>query len=78
MDPFSEAVKAASIGDNVGPVESEFGFHIIQVRAREERERGEAALERAKNQAFEEWLEEQRNEKDITVHDIWSDYIPQQ
>src|SRR5262249_23319813 len=34
---FSDAVKTADIGALVGPVKSQYGYHIIQVRAREDR-----------------------------------------
>ncbi|MEL6984349.1 MAG: peptidylprolyl isomerase [Actinomycetota bacterium] len=29
--PFAEAVDAAELGENVGPVETEFGFHVLTV-----------------------------------------------
>ena len=34
VKPFEDAVFSAKVGDIVGPVQSEFGFHIIQVEQR--------------------------------------------
>lgn len=78
VGPFAEAVTDAEIGEIVGPVNTEFGYHIIQVRAREEREITEDALENTKNQRFDQWLADFRNneENDITIHPIWVDHIP--
>ncbi len=77
---FSEAIETAEIGELVGPVETEFGFHIIQVRSKEERtgEDVDAQLESAKQQNFSRFVEELRtsNEDNIEIFDIWLDYVP--
>ena len=36
VKPFEDAVFSAKVGDIVGPVQTEFGFHIIQVESRTE------------------------------------------
>ncbi len=77
---FAEAIENAEIGAIVGPVETEFGFHIIQVRSKEERggEEIESELEIAKQQEFGRYLEELReaNEANIEIFDNWIDYVP--
>lgn len=77
---FREAVETADIGALVGPVETEFGFHIIQVRSREERsgEEVEAQLESAKQQEFSNYVEDLResNEANIEIFDTWLNYVP--
>src|SRR5262249_17933788 len=52
---FEQAVKDAPIGEIVGPVKSEFGYHIIQVRAREDRKVEDADLPQVKAQLFAKW-----------------------
>ncbi len=78
VEPFRDAVIAAEIGEIVGPVESDFGFHIIQVRAREDRELSESEFERAKDSAFNDWLEETTSEEanDIERRDNWPQHVP--
>lgn len=80
VDPFADAIRDAEIGAIVGPVETQFGFHIIQVRAREDRDADEQQLEQFKEQAFNNWLDEyrQQNAASIEVFDIWVNFVPQQ
>jgi len=77
---FREAVENAEIGAIVGPVKSEFGYHIIQVRSREERSGDDVAaqLESAKQREFSLFLEELRanNTDNIELYDNWIDYVP--
>jgi parvulin-like peptidyl-prolyl isomerase len=77
---FRDAVTDAEIGAIVGPVESEFGFHIIQVRSKEERSGDAVAneLETAKQQAFAQYVDSLRadNEENIDISDSWVNYVP--
>lgn len=75
---FAEAVTNANIGELVGPIQTDFGYHIIQVRAREEREAEEAVLTNIKESVFSRWLTEQREamSAQISISDIWLDNIP--
>jgi peptidyl-prolyl cis-trans isomerase D len=78
--PFADAVREAELGAFVGPVESEFGFHVLQVRAREERSLEDAAYEQAKLRTFENWLEDIRAQEEtagtIETFDVWVDNVP--
>jgi parvulin-like peptidyl-prolyl isomerase len=78
VEPFADAVRDAPIGEIVGPVESEFGLHIIQVEAREDRELTETQLDTARARAFEEWLTElrQSEDADFETNSIWIDFVP--
>lgn len=78
VEPFADAVRELPIGEISEPVQSEFGFHIIQVRAREEREVSENELQQVRSRLFGEWLDSLRdsNEENITLSDNWTDYVP--
>lgn len=78
VTPFADAVRDAEIGALVGPVETEFGFHVIQVRAREDRELDEAGLDNAKNRAFDDWLQDIRDSagEAIQIFPIWTSFVP--
>ncbi len=54
---FEDAVFNAELGQIVGPVQSQFGYHIIQVHAREVRDLTEAELTEKRQTAFNEWLQ---------------------
>lgn len=75
---FQDAVLTAPIGEIVGPVESEFGFHIIQVRAREEREVEGDDLQTIRQAEFSLWMADLResSEENITINDNWPGYLP--
>lgn len=76
--PFEQAVLSLPIGELSEPIESEFGFHIIQVRAREDREITEEERSRIRQSAFDKWLSELRtaNEANIQIFDSWTNYVP--
>jgi parvulin-like peptidyl-prolyl isomerase len=75
---FEQAVLEAPIGEIVGPIKTEFGYHIIEVRAREEREIEEAQLPSLKSQVFGKWLEQLKadNPDAIQIFDNWVNYVP--
>jgi parvulin-like peptidyl-prolyl isomerase len=78
VKPFADAVVAAEIGAIVGPVQTEFGYHIIQVRAREDRELTEEQVSQAKEAEFSTWLEELKTSKAATTQTFsnWVNYVP--
>ena len=78
VGPFRDAVIEAPTGEIYGPVESEFGYHIIQVRSRETREASEQELETARRSAYQSWADNLRteNEDEISVNDSWINYMP--
>ena len=68
--PFEDAVFAAQVGDLIGPIESELGWHIAVVEAIFESgyvpfERARSDIEAdllsvARGRAFDQWLEQER------------------
>lgn len=71
---FAKAIREAQIGQIVGPVQTQFGFHIIQVRAFEERDLTEQEIDSAKSRALDIWLEANRVGK-FEIYDNWSSFI---
>jgi foldase protein PrsA len=71
VGPFARAALRIPVGEVGGPVETDFGFHVIHVLDRQTRsfeEVREALLEEARGQVFTEWLLERVEAADIRVN----------
>ena len=77
---FRQAIEDAEISALAGPVESEFGFHILQVRGKEARSGADIALqlERAKRQELDRLTQSLRDQQSdsFEIFDSWLDSIP--
>ncbi len=75
---FADAVTTAKIGDFVGPVKSQFGYHIIQVRAREDRPLTDAQYNQAMSTKFAQYLKDLRSSADtnVQIYDTWTNNVP--
>lgn len=78
VEAFQEAVLNGEIGAILGPIETEFGYHIIQVNGREVRPLSPSTLRDRQNQALTEWLDGLKAEADIDRRDDWIDRIPEE
>lgn len=58
------------------PVKSQFGYHIIQLIAKQERPLSADQYSAAKNKAFEDWLVAARTEYGVEIYDIWKQRVP--
>lgn len=78
VEEFANAVRDAEIGAFVGPVQTEFGFHIIQVRGREEREMSDDEYAQAKERFLIDWIADTREQQaaNIQTFDVWVDNVP--
>lgn len=84
VGPFDEAVFTSEVGEIVGPVETDFGFHVIEVteRVSESYEdvaddiREELNQER-RGRVIQEWIAERMNEADVTVNPRFGEWNAQ-
>jgi peptidyl-prolyl cis-trans isomerase D len=58
------------------PVQSSFGYHIIQLIAKQERPLTADQYKSAKDQVFSEWLTAAREEYGVETFDIWKEHVP--
>lgn len=73
---FEQAAFELEIGEISEPVQSQFGWHIIQVLGSEDRPLSPSAYERLKQERFQEWLTESRTQADVQILDYWVARVP--
>jgi peptidyl-prolyl cis-trans isomerase D len=77
VSEFSEAAFSLAEGEISEPIQTTFGFHIIQVIGRRESQILPAEFAQRQQTAFVEWLAEQRNSRDdIEINPNWERYVP--
>ena len=77
VEPFEEAAFGAEVGEVVGPVESQFGYHIIQVLGKEERPAPASQLNNLVFTALTELLNQYKEEANIEfAQEDWVKYTP--
>ena len=74
---FSEAAFSLAEGEISEPIQTTFGFHIIQVIGKRVSQVLPAEFAQRQQTAFVEWLAEQRNSRDdIEINPNWDRYVP--
>ena len=73
---FADAAFSQEIGEIGQPVQSDFGYHIILVIAREELPLNATQLEQKKETEFTNWLTAAKEDADITTYDSWQAVVP--
>jgi parvulin-like peptidyl-prolyl isomerase len=58
------------------PVASQYGFHIIQLIAQQDRPLTADQYETAKNKVYQDWLTAAREEYGVEIFDVWKDRVP--
>lgn len=77
VDEFSDVAFDLEVGEISDPVETEFGYHIIQVLGKRESQVLPNEFQADKQDAFETWLTEQRSQReDVVIYDVWEEYVP--
>jgi len=58
------------------PVQTTYGFHIIELIAKQERPLTAQQYEAAKNKVFTDWLAAARETYGVETFDLWKQYVP--
>lgn len=73
---FEIAAFTQPIGEIGKPIQSQFGWHIIQVLGREERPVDEARFNQIKDDTFADWIKTVRSGAKIDINDFWKEIVP--
>jgi parvulin-like peptidyl-prolyl isomerase len=73
---FKDAVLNAEIGQIIGPIETQYGYHIIQVHAREVRALSASDLQTRRSDAYQKWLDDKKAAANIKRRSDWPDRVP--
>jgi foldase protein PrsA len=73
---FEEAAFTQEIGGIGEPVQSQFGFHIIQVLGHDYIPITASQIEQKRETAFTEWLAQAREDADIVINEDWPQRVP--
>jgi len=76
VEPFEQAAFAGEVGQVVGPVQSDFGWHLIEILGHEVRPLDPDSYERELSRLFNEWLDQATQEAEVVIHDYWVDRLP--
>lgn len=76
VDAFRDAALNSTVGEIVGPIETEYGYHIMQVHGREIRPLSDSELQSKRDQIFSDWLTEQKASAEVSRRDDWRDRVP--
>ncbi len=74
--PFEEAAFSLKVGEISQPVKSDFGWHVIQVIAREERPLDASAYKSATDKVFNDFLTSLRDTYKVETFDLWKSVVP--
>jgi parvulin-like peptidyl-prolyl isomerase len=74
---FEEAAFSLDIGEVSDPVQSTFGWHIIQKLGQEMRTLDDNTYTQMRQTLFNDWLTLQRSESDIQSDDTWGEVYPE-
>ncbi|MEJ5241283.1 MAG: peptidylprolyl isomerase [Anaerolineales bacterium] len=76
VQEFEDAAFSLPIGEISQPIKTTYGYHIIQVLARQVRPLSDQELQTKRQQFFDEWLQNQRDQAQLTIYNRWKERVP--
>lgn len=73
---FEKVAFNLEIGEISEPVQSEFGYHIIQALGHQDVPLNASQYEQKKETDFSNWLVTKRGQSEITTYDVWKQRVP--
>ena len=76
VQEFEDAAFSQPVGEIGKPVQSQYGYHIIQVLGHEVRPLTDSEFSQLKQQAVSDWLTQAKAEAKVTTYDFWKNIVP--
>jgi parvulin-like peptidyl-prolyl isomerase len=73
---YEDAAYKLNIGEISQPVQSQSGWHVIQLLGKEVRPIDQYKYEQLRQTKFQEWLDSQREIVGVDIPDGWLDWVP--
>jgi len=67
----------AKVGDVLGPIKTQYGYHVIQIEGHEMRTLSESEKTALQDKIYNDWLTKERQDTSkVQTYDIWIDRVP--
>lgn len=76
VEAFENVAFSLEIGEISEPVQSDYGYHIIQVLGHEVRQLTDEEFDTFKNNNYSKFIEEAKAEMDVKKYDRWASFVP--
>jgi parvulin-like peptidyl-prolyl isomerase len=76
IQEFEDAAFSQTVGEIGKPVESQYGYHIIQVLGHETGPLTDSEFDQVKQIAISEWVAQAKEKAKITTYDYWKNIVP--
>ncbi len=78
VETFEAAAKALEVGEISDPVQTSFGWHVIQLLGRDVQPRSQTSLDQLREQEFQIWITKKRAEYEINISPDWISLVPEE
>ena len=76
VQPFEEAAFALEVGEISDPVQTDFGWHIMESLGKDDLLLDPSAYQQLRNQAYVDWMSEKKTIYQPIINEDWSNYVP--
>jgi len=76
VSEFEEAAFGMEVGQISEPIETQFGWHIVQLIDKDIRPLSQSDYENKQNIYFDDWFTVIKENIDIKINDVWKDIVP--
>ncbi len=76
VEPFEEAAFTLDVGEISDPVQTDFGWHILESLGKDDLLLDPSAYQQLRNQAYTDWITEKETEYQPIINEDWSKYVP--